>query len=459
VTGTALRRKALLVRLLVIATAGAPFACEPTGDPPPAAPVSPASAPCPKSAGPRAIVFANVRVFDGARVTVGDVRVSGGRIESVGDHADMCNADVTDGKGRTLLPGLIDAHTHAYEPKALIQAAAFGVTTEIEMFGDPHRIKALREAEAKGERPREASLRSAGILATAPGGHGTEYGYGIPTIKSPDEADAFVAERVAEGSDFLKIVIDDGAWFRGRPIPTLDLATAAALVHAAHERSLLAVAHIGTRKDADTAIEAGVDGLAHVFVNEPPGAGFAERVAAHHVFVIPTLGVLAVAAGDPASSTWADEELAFKGLFDASDLRRLHARFPIPAGGAKLVYAKEAVAALDAHQVPILAGTDAANPGVVHGASLHRELELLVQAGLKPEDALAAATSVPAQTFHLDDRGRIAPGLRADLLLVAGDPTEDIRRTRAIVGVWRAGVPVDRGLYFDEVRRGVPTRH
>jgi hypothetical protein len=94
--------------------------------------------------------------------------------------------------------------------------------------------------------------------------------------------------------------------------------------------------------------------------------------------------------------------------------------------------------------VPILAGTDAPNPGTAHGSSLHRELELLVQAGLPPEAALAAATAVPARMYDLRDRGRIAPGLRADLVLVSGDPGRDITATRDIVAVWKRGAHLER---------------
>jgi imidazolonepropionase-like amidohydrolase len=109
-----------------------------------------------------------------------------------------------------------------------------------------------------------------------------------------------------------------------------------------------------------------------------------------------------------------------------------------------LNHARAAVAALVAAGVPILAGTDAGNPGTAHGASLHRELELLVSAGMTPVQALRAATSVPARVFSLRDRGRIAPGFRADLVLVAGEPDRDILATRRIVGVWRNGAAVAR---------------
>jgi hypothetical protein len=103
--------------------------------------------------------------------------------------------------------------------------------------------------------------------------------------------------------------------------------------------------------------------------------------------------------------------------------------------------------------VRILAGTDAPNPGTAHGATIHRELELLVAAGLTPAEALGSATSVPAASFGLADRGRIAPGLRADLLLVDGDPTADIKATRAIAGVWKQGEPVDRDSVRESVRK------
>jgi imidazolonepropionase-like amidohydrolase len=103
----------------------------------------------------------------------------------------------------------------------------------------------------------------------------------------------------------------------------------------------------------------------------------------------------------------------------------------------------------------VLAGTDANYPGpgnahpllrafTGHGIALHHELALLTRAGLTPAEALAAATSVPAAIFGLTDRGRIAPGLRADLLLVDGDPSADITATRDIAAIWRGGTRLPR---------------
>lgn len=93
--------------------------------------------------------------------------------------------------------------------------------------------------------------------------------------------------------------------------------------------------------------------------------------------------------------------------------------------------------------VRILAGTDAPNLGS-HGVSLHGELQLLTQAGLSPAEALTAATLAPAQAFKLSDRGRIAAGSRADLVLVDGNPLQDIQLTRAIVRVFKNGFEVSR---------------
>src|SRR5699024_6649191 len=119
------------------------------------------------------------------------------------------------------------------------------------------------------------------------------------------------------------------------------------------------------------------------------------------------------------------------------------------SGFPALAYAngREGVRMLHEAGVRILAGTDAPNPGTAFGASMHAELELLTNAGLTPSEALAAATSVNAAAFGLGDRGRIEPGLVADLLLVEGDPTQEITATRNIVAVYKRGVRADRAAY------------
>lgn len=138
-----------------------------------------------------------------------------------------------------------------------------------------------------------------------------------------------------------------------------------------------------------------------------------------------------------------DPELA--PYLNHENIDRLKETFPSARLGIfSCKAANEALLQLrDAHAM-IVAGTDAPNPGTTYGASLHGELELYVEAGLTPIEALVTATSAPAQAFHIPDRGRIAPGLRADLLLVNGHPDEDIKATRNIDSVYKAGVKLDR---------------
>lgn len=385
-----------------------------------------------------------VRLFDGEQVVErATVVVQDGRIAAAGPAVAVPpGAETIDGTGRTLLPGFIDSHAHSFDD-ALQRAVVFGATTVLDMFTDTVFAAEQRRAQQAGAADGRADLFSAGILATAPGGHGTQYGMVIPTLETPAEAAPWVAARVAEGSDFIKIVVEDGTMI-GRETPTLDFATVEALVVAAREHGKLAVAHTTTIAAARLALTAGVDGLVHIFADSAPPADFVAQAAAQGIFVAPTLAVFESVTGKPEEASFAaDPHLG--PLLTSRENSQLDASFSLgAAGGTRLEHAVDAVRALHEAGVPILAGTDAPNPGTTHGATMHREFELLSAAGLSPAEVLAAGTSVPAREFGLADRGRIAPGLRADLVLVEGNPLESVRAARAIVGVWKGGVPVDR---------------
>jgi imidazolonepropionase-like amidohydrolase len=355
--------------------------------------------------------------------------------------------EVIDGRGRTLLPGLIDAHVHLSDSAEadLRQALALGVTTVLDMFSAStrfERIKALRSAD----RPDLADVRTAGTGATAPGGHPSQMGGPpFPTIADAAEAAAFVDARIAEGSDFLKIIYDDLSAL-GMSVPMLDRRTLTALVAAAHARNKLAVVHILTEAQARAAIEAGGDGLVHLFGGPTVSADFAPLAATHGTFVIPTLSVWFGVCGRPNGATIAGDPLLRPYI--RPPLRGMMLSTLAPQGGVQSCEGTtEAIRQLARRRVPILAGTDAPAPGQTYGASLHGELALLVTAGLTPLQALAAATSAPARAFRLADRGRIRPGLRADLVLVEGDPTSDILATRRIARVWKRGFSVERAKY------------
>jgi imidazolonepropionase-like amidohydrolase len=391
----------------------------------------------------REFVIRDVRVFDGERVVPKtNVHVRDGTIVSVGGTVPA-GAESISGDGKTLLPGFIDAHTHAFGD-ALDRALVFGVTTELDMFTD-HRMAATMRAEQQrvDGALRRADLYSAGTLVTSPKGHGTEYALQIPTLAAAADAQAFIDARIAEGSDYIKIVFDDGASY-GMQMPTIDRAVLAAAIAAAKTRGKLAVVHIGSHQGAADTIAAGASGLVHIFADAPADAAFVRQVVKAGAFVTPTLSVTESTTG-VASGASLIKDARLSSFINAAERTSLEGRFPLrPGSKQNLAIALRATKLLYDAGVPILAGTDAPNPGTAHGVSLHRELELLVKASLSPEAALRAATSVPANIYLLRDRGRIAPGLRADLVLVNGDPTSDITATRDLVAVWKRGVQLAR---------------
>jgi len=242
------------------------------------------------------VLIKNARVFDGERVIPRtSVLVLDGKIEQVGRHIRAPrNVRVVDGRGKTLIPGLIDAHTHIRSRRDLEQSAVFGVTTDISILLDLQLAtaeKAEQKANKAGDR---ADLLSSGYVATAPGGHGTEYGLEFPTLTGPENAQAWVDDRIAEGSDFIKIIYEYGGDTGHGGRPSIDKATLQALVAAAHVRGKLAVVHIHSEQQAFDAIESGADGLAHLFAfgGDTVDPKFVPLIAEHHAFVIPTFSVL-----------------------------------------------------------------------------------------------------------------------------------------------------------------------
>ncbi len=381
----------------------------------------------------------DVQLFDGESVTESaTVLVIDGKIAEVGTELEIAeDIDIIDGAGKTLLPGLIDAHVHSFG-EARADALRFGVTAVIEMFGVPQELPDARQQRGSLDPIARADLFSAGILATAAGGHGTQYGFEIPTLAGPEDAEDWVAGRLAEGSDFIKIVIDSGQVY-GFQRPTLDADTVRAVVEAAHRAGVMAVAHVAHHADAEMAIAAGIDGLVHVFIDRPAQPELIERLVEAEVFVIPTAIVMAAMLGHFDGSERIEQLDRL-----STDQRRTLGQ---PGWGSHLGlslwhHARDNISAMHQAGVPILAGSDAPNPGTAHGVSLHDELVLLVEAGLEPLEALKAATSRPAKHFGLEGRGCIRPGCRADLLLVKGDPLTDIADTLAIETVWKNGHPV-----------------
>jgi len=386
----------------------------------------------------QATTIVNARVFDGARLRDWtSVRFADGIVTDCATGSTAQDGDeLIDAEGGAILPGLIDSHVHLV-PGALSQALIFGVTTVLDMFSKPDVVAAAKQQA--GTRSDVADVRSVGIGATAPGGHPSVMYAPFPTLTGPEQAEQFVADRVAEGSDYLKIFSGTaGRW------PSLDLETITGLTAAAHSRGLVVVAHISSVAGVREVVSAGVDVVAHVPVDGELDKALAQRIAAAGIVVGPTLATIENVLGERGGAAVAGDPRLAEILGDAW-ARRLTSGAAGPRQGMPAYSrAQENVSRLVDAGVTLLAGTDAPNPGTVFGASLHRELELLVRCGITPTQALTAATAAPARVFNLADRGRIAPGQRADFVLVHGDPLTDITATRAIEQIWRAGVLCDR---------------
>jgi imidazolonepropionase-like amidohydrolase len=381
----------------------------------------------------------DVRVFDGKSAHEHrSVLVRDGVIVDADYRGKApAGARVVEGRNRTLLPGLIDAHVHSWQHFEL--PLVFGVTTQVDMFTGVEVMQRIKKQMAEGRNQGEADLFSAGTLITAPGGHGTEFPVKIPTLENGGDAQAFVDARIAEGSHFIKIVMEDG--FGDHHFNSLDTRTVKALIDAAHKRGKLAVVHISNLKDARAALEAGADGLAHLFVaakiTQQEADALARLAQAKGAFVVPTFSVLESIAGVKPQDLLDDEGVA--SLLDREERGALQTGYGPTPRPAILAAPKMVTSAMRRAGVPVLAGTDAGNAGTQYGASLHHELAALVDAGLTPREALVAATSAPARAFRLGQRGQIARGYKADLVLVEGNPLQDIAATRRIVEVWKDG--------------------
>lgn len=314
-----------------------------------------------------------------------------------------------DGGGAFLVPGLIDTHVHLGSRTALTDAVRAGVTTLIDLGTHPDRLIAEQRTEQG-----VPSILSAGSAASAPGSIQIA-AMGFPDISGVTgaaDAERYLDWRAENDADLIKIIIEDPD---ATPVPGLAVETIAALVDGAHRRGLLTVAHVVTASSFVRGLDAGVDVLTHSPLDRPLPDDTVQRMLETRTTASPTLVMMRTMArarlGDRA-------EAAFGNAVES--VRRMHA-----AG------------------VPIIVGTDA-NEGpmapVRHGQALHEELGLLQQAGLTAMDAVRAATSGAAAALRLTDRGRVAKGLRADLLLVRSDPRTDPAALRSPDTVWIGGI-------------------
>ena len=343
------------------------------------------------------VAIINVRVFDGHRLRKLDTVVIDGDVIGT----DATGAVEVDGRGGVLLPGFFDSHLHPVSIADLEQLSTYGVTTALSMGCFPVALcNSLRKQVGLTD------FYTSGIGAAYPN---STHSIGIPPgelVSSPTMAAEWVAHRVGNGSDYIKLIAERGP-------PTMDQATTDALVNESHKYGKKVMTHAADNSAYQTAIQSHSDIIQHVPTDFPPTTSQLKDMRRFKQIATPTLSI-----------------------FEVFVQRNL-----LPNNATAI--SRSSATALHEAGIPILAGTDA-NHGPAFplgfGYSLHRELELLVESGLSTVEVLRAATSMPAHYFGFRDRGMIEPGRRADLLLINGDPIANISNTRNIQRVWLAGI-------------------
>lgn len=382
------------------------------------------------------------RVFDGTSLHERwGVRIKGNRIDSVGpiETLDAAGAASIDLPGTTLLPGLVEAHSHvllhpynetSWDDQVSRESLSLRVARAVNHLRDTLQagFTTIRDLGTEGAGYADVGLRQAveqqiipgprvlastrAIVATGsygPKGFAAEWvvPQGAEEVDGPESMERVVRSQMAHGADWVKFYAD----YRWGPLPgahqTFTLETLTIGVKAAHLGQALVAAHASSPDGMRTAILAGVDTIEHGDGGTPE---IFKLMAERRVALCPTL-----AAGDATTryGGWSGEAP------EPASITRKRASFK---------------AALEAG-VTILSGSDV---GVYAHGQNARELELMVRYGMRPIDALVAATAAAGRIFHMDI-GQLKAGLLADVIAVDGDPTTDISALRRVKFVMKNG--------------------
>ena len=396
--------------------------------------------------------FVGGRIIDGSGKVIenGTVVISGGKITAVGPASTAVPAGATriDVKGKTLLPGLVNAHGHVADTvglrtdpasytrenlaRQLKTYAQYGVTTVYSLGGDEAAGFALRN---------EPAIDRARLFVAGPvvGGDTAEAARAM-TIKVADMK-----------PDLIKIRVDDNLGAsRKMPEPAWR-----AVIAEAHARKLPVAVHIYWLADAKATLSAGADLIAHSVRDTAVDEQFINELKTRNVCYSPTLTREISTFIYDAAPAWVDDPFFVKGVdkdipAQLKDAKR-HAQVRNSAGWKAgqqykvgLEVAKRNLKTLVDNGVRIAFGTDTGPPARFQGFFEHLELEMMVEAGLTPMQALVSATGDAARCHRkAGEFGTLAPGAAADLLILGANPLENIRNTRSIEQVWIGGRKID----------------
>jgi imidazolonepropionase-like amidohydrolase len=418
------------------------------------------------------------------------VTISAGRIQAVGPSSSTKvpeAAEVINGKDKWLIPGFIDSHVHFFQSanpytrpdgfdltkrvpyaqedarnRARLPATfkvwlASGVTSVLDAGGPFWNFTVRDTAQNSPTAPRVAVAGPLLSMVDDP-----QLDNGDPPIikvSTPEEAVALAKKELARRPDYVKV------WFIHEPSD--DLARQEAIVKATaettHAAGVLLAVHATELETAKAAVRAGADLLVHSVIDRPVDEEFLRMVRERHVLYTPTLYVFRGGA-EMATGNWHETEVERK-FADPQVLATMHDYEKIPVAELPqnlqnaLRFKGQALPAQVVEQwsiplknllsvwqadITVTMGTDAGNPGVLHGPSIFREMELMASAGLTPAQILRAATTNGARAMRLDAKlGRIAPGQLADLVLLDADPLADVKNLNKISRVIKGGIVYD----------------
>jgi imidazolonepropionase-like amidohydrolase len=399
------------------------------------------------------IAFTGARVIDGtgkAPIANGVVVVTDGKIVAVGTKAGTrvpAGATVIDVIGKTIMPGIVNAHGHLFfDAKSAVPArtqlsdqlalyARYGVTTVYSLGDDGVETVKLRDE-----------------LRTAPFGPGMARLYvsgPVLTAKTPEEGRATVTANAARGVDIIKIRLE------GPPdAPIRTPAVYGAMIDQAHLEKLRIAVHMFTADETKGVVDAGADLLAHSIRDRDADPALIAAIKANGVGYIPTLTrdlsvFVYESTPDFTTDPFFTREAAYRAplalLLDPEAQAKVKASASAQAIKPALEQAKRNLKLLSDAGVQIAMGTDTGAPtGRWQGYFEHLEMQMMVEAGLTPMKVIVAATGGAAKVMRIDDMvGTLRPGRQADLLVLGANPLADIRNTHSLEQVWIAGRKLD----------------
>ena len=423
-----------------------------------------------------ALVLRNFTLIDGgdhAPVPQAAMVVEQGRIAWVGREADLTAPDgaaITDLKGAYVIPGLINLHAHLGNTVDLVQDstfhtrasveqdlktyASYGVTTVVSMGTDqdaifPVRSEQREAAAANGTTrwtPSMARVYTAGRGLMLRGGYGGLAGVNN-AVASPEQATAEVNAQLEKGVDFIKLWLDSELG----TMPTMPAAMTKAIIDAAHARQARVLAHVFYLEDAKRLASQGVDGFVHLVRDQPIDQDLIDTMQEHGTWqAAGTLSREASMFAYGSTPPYASDPFFTRGvsaktleLIKSPERQQTMAgnpnftRFPAFFETAKANFKRMVDAG-----VPFAAGTDAGPPGRFPGYFDHWELQLMVDAGLTPAQAIDAATRRAAMFLGAEDLGTLEPQKWADFVVLDANPLADITNSRKIRAVYIAGTEV-----------------